>query len=204
MNKISLDKTVNTSNFMKHSNPNPIQRFLISNFYKSLFQQIEPLSLNSVLDVGCGEGITLRKLEELGIGKQNVGVDYSEDAIKIGKLHHPDLDIRIGNIYDLAFENNSFDAVICTEVLEHLEDPSKAVDELKRVTKKYIIISVPNEPFFIGANLLRGKYLKGFGNHPEHINHWTAWGIENYLRKHNLKVVSTSHPFAWSIVICQK
>lgn len=193
-----------TTNYKKHSNQNPIQKILIGNFYKTLFEVIKPLKPTSILDVGCGEGFTLQKLEEKKIGKRNEGVDYSKDAVKIAKKIHPHLKISEGDVYKLKFEDNSFDMSLCTEVLEHLDDPTKAISEIKRVTKKYLVFSVPNEPFFILANLLRGKYLKNFGNHPEHINHWTFIGFEKFLQQNGLKVVKSKHPFAWTLVIAKK
>ena len=193
-----------TTNYLKHNNQNPIQKALIDNFYKELFKMIKPLKANSILDVGCGEGFTLKKLEEKKLGKKNVGIDYSDDAIKIGKKIYPELALHKGDVYDIQYKDNSFDLSLCTEVLEHLEDPVKAVMEIKRVTAKYLIFSVPNEPFFIGANFIRGKYLKNFGNHPEHINHWTAWGFEKFLEKQGLTIVRSKHPFAWSLVLAKK
>ncbi len=165
---------------------------------------VKPLRAKRILDVGCGEGFTLKKLEEKKIGKKNEGIDYSNDAIKIGKKIYPELNLKKGDVYKLDYKDNSFDLSICTEVLEHLEDPDKAVSEIRRVTSKYIVFSVPNEPFFIMANFMRGKYLKNFGNHPEHINHWTAWGFENFLKKQGLVVVKSKHPFAWSLVLTKK
>lgn len=193
-----------TTNYLKHANSNPIQKALINNFYKELFRMLKPLKLEKVLDVGCGEGFTLKKLEEKKIGKHNEGIDYSEDAIKIGKKIYPELNLLKGDVYSLSYPDNSFDMALCTEVLEHLDDPIKAVQEIKRVTSKYILFSVPNEPFFIMANFLRGKYVKSFGNHPEHINHWTMWGFENFLKKQGLTVVKSKHPFAWSLVLVKK
>ncbi len=193
-----------TTNYRKHANTNPIQKLLINNFYKTFFDMVKPLRAKRILDVGCGEGFTLKKLEEKKIGKKNEGIDYSNDAIKIGKKIYPELNLKKGDVYKLDYKDNSFDLSICTEVLEHLEDPDKAVSEIRRVTSKYIVFSVPNEPFFIMANFMRGKYLKNFGNHPEHINHWTAWGFENFLKKQGLVVVKSKHPFAWSLVLTKK
>lgn len=193
-----------TTNYLKHQNSNPIQRALINNFYKELFKMIKPLKASSILDVGCGEGFTLKKLEEKKIGKRNEGIDYSEDAIKIGKKIYPKLALKRGDVYQLEYKDNSFDLILCTEVLEHLEDPVKAVNEIKRVAGKYIAFSVPNEPLFIMANFMRGKYLKNLGNHPEHINHWTAPGFEKFLKKQGLTVVKSKHPFAWSLVLVKK
>ncbi len=193
-----------TTNYKKHANTNPIQKMLIGNFYNTFYKMVKPLRANSILDVGCGEGFTLKKLEEKKIGKMNEGIDYSSDAIKIGKKIYPELNLKKGDVYKLDYKDNSFDLSICTEVLEHLENPTKAVEEIRRVTSKYIVFSVPNEPFFILANLLRGKYLKSFGNHPEHINHWTAKGFESFLKKQGLVIVKSRHPFAWSLVLAKK
>lgn len=193
-----------TTNYKKHANTNPIQKMLIGNFYNTFYKMVKPLRANSILDVGCGEGFTLKKLEEKKIGKMNEGIDYSSDAIKIGKKIYPELNLKKGDVYKLDYKDNSFDLSICTEVLEHLENPTKAVEEIRRVTSKYIVFSVPNEPFFILANLLRGKYIKSFGNHPEHINHWTAKGFESFLKKQGLVVVKSRHPFAWSLVLAKK
>lgn len=192
-----------TTNYKKHQNQNPIQKILIDNFYKNLFEMIKPLKCSRILDVGCGEGFTLKKLKERGIGKNTEGIDYSKDAIEIGKTIYPDLKLFEGNVYNLFYKDKTFDLSICTEVLEHLDDPAEAVREIKRVTKKYIIFSVPNEPFFIMANFLRGKYLKNFGNHPEHINHWTSIGFESFLKNQGLKIIKSKHPFAWTIVLAR-
>lgn len=193
-----------TTNYQKHANNNPIQKILIDNFYRKFFKMIKPLRAVTILDVGCGEGFTLKKLEEKKIGKKNEGIDFSNEAIKIGRKIYPELALKKGDVYALDYKDNAFDLSICTEVLEHLEDPVKAVAEIKRVTGKYILFSVPNEPFFIMANFLRGKYLKRFGNHPEHINHWTSFGFESFLKKQGLTVVKSKHPFAWSLVLAKK
>lgn len=193
-----------TTNFNKHSSDNPIQKKLISNFYSTVFRLVKPLKVESILDVGCGEGITLDKLEKQSIGKKLYGIDYSDDALKIGKKIYPHLSLSKGDIYDIKEKDSTYDLVMATEVLEHLDDPQKALKELIRVSKKYVLLSVPNEPFFIGANFLRGKYLKNFGNHPEHINHWTYVGFERFLERNGLKIVKTKHPFAWTLILASK
>lgn len=193
-----------TTNYQKHANTNPIQKLLIENFYKKFFNMVKPLRVSTILDVGCGEGFTLKKLEERKIGKRNEGIDYSAAAIKIGHKIYPELNLKKGDVYNLDYKDNTFDLSICTEVLEHLDDPVKAVSEIKRVTAKYIIFSVPNEPFFILANFFRGKYLRRLGNHPEHINHWTMWGFERFLKEQGLTIVKRKHPFAWNLVLAKK
>ncbi len=192
-----------TDNYRKHTATNPVQKFLIDNFYKVLIEEAKKLKAQIILDAGCGEGFTLTRLNENKIGKEFVGIDYSEAAVKIGKSIHPELKLRAGSIYKIPFKDNSFDLVICTEVLEHLEKPEKALAELERVTKSYCIISVPHEPWFIIANLLRGKNISRWGNDIEHVNHWSRDGIVKLMDKY-FDVGVVRNPFPWTMLVVKK
>lgn len=192
-----------TTNFSKHTTTNPIQKFLIGRFYDRLFSMVKPLKPVSILDVGCGEGFTLARLKRSRIGTVLEGVENSTTAIKLAKKMYPGILIKEASIYELPYEDNSFDLVICTEVLEHLEDPKAALLELKRVSKKCILISVPNEPIFTIANFLRGKYLKNFGNHPEHIQHWSKYSLKKFVRANKLKVSQVKTPFPWTLLLAR-
>ena len=73
----------------------------------------------------------------------------------------------IADVHELPYRDNEFDTVVCLETLEHVENPHAAVQELKRVAKKRIIISVPLEPWFSLP-----RYLLLLGWNKEHY-----WGI---------------------------
>jgi len=83
-----------------------------------------------ILDVGCDYN-TLKK----NIGNKVVGVDLYGD---------PDIKIDFEKEKLAQFKDNEFDLVVCTEVLEHLENFHEMIDELFRVSNKYILISLPN------------------------------------------------------------
>jgi 2-polyprenyl-3-methyl-5-hydroxy-6-metoxy-1,4-benzoquinol methylase len=110
-------------------------------YYKEAINLI-PSDVKSILDVGCGEGTFLNMLARLGRANTIVGLDVSEVALRYIRGQK----IR-ANAEKLPFENGSFDLVNCLEVLEHLKQEAfiRAVGEIKRVAKKYIIVSVPNE-----------------------------------------------------------
>lgn len=192
-----------TDNFRKHTHRNPIQRFLLDLFYKHVFQLLRTVPQGSILDVGCGEGFTLAKLKEHGIGKKLEGIEYQKRAIALGKKQYPDLVIKQGSIYELPYKANSFDLILCTEVLEHMDDPKKALEELVRVSKKYLLLSVPNEPFFMLAQLVRGKNWSRWGNDIEHINHWTFLGFQHFVGS-KVRIIAVSIPFFWTIILCVK
>ncbi len=193
-----------TSNYQKHISKNPLQRFLIENFYQTLLQIISDLKPKTILDAGCGEGFTLARLKNNRIGERLEGIEYSLEAISLGKKMYPSISIKQGDIYALPYNDNSFDLVICSEVLEHLEHPEKALTEVIRVSKKYCLLSVPNEPFFMISNFLRGKYFLHLGNHPEHINHWSKTGFEKFVKESGLNIRVTKIPFPWIVTSAEK
>jgi 2-polyprenyl-3-methyl-5-hydroxy-6-metoxy-1,4-benzoquinol methylase len=194
-----------TDNYKKHTSKNPIQRLLLWNFFRHLVNLTASKKVDSILDVGCGEGFTLNRLKEHGIGKKLEGLEYSKAAILLGKKTYPDIKIVQGSIYELPYKDNSFDLVLCTEVLEHLDKPQDALKELVRVSKKYLVISVPNEPFFMLAQLIRGKNWSRFGNDIEHVNHWTMFGFPKFIKKNaKVHVLAKRFPFAWTMLLLEK
>ena len=190
-----------TTNYEKHKSQNPAQRFLIGRFYSTFLALAKQVKPETILDAGCGEGFTLVKLKRNGIGKVLSGVDFLQDAITLGKRMYPGLKLTKGDIYKLPYKDKSFDLVICTEVLEHLEFPEKAIKEVMRVSKKYVLFSVPNEPIFQLSNFLRGRHFKTFGNHPEHINHWSGSAFEKLLRKNKIRIAVRKQPFPWTLIL---
>lgn len=205
MNKKKEVKLDNLTNLEKHTTRNPINRFFLDNFLRAVVRTIKPLNISSILDVGCGEGFTLATLKKEGIGKKLEGVDYVENALEIGKKLYPDLVLKKGDIYRLQYKADSFDLVLCTEVLEHLAEPEKGLRELVRVSKKYALVTVPNEPWFTFQRIARGKNLLKLGAHPEHIQWWTAGSFEAFVKKEkNVRLVLKKLPFPWTMVLLEK
>jgi 2-polyprenyl-3-methyl-5-hydroxy-6-metoxy-1,4-benzoquinol methylase len=192
-----------TTNLEKHTNQNPISQFFLNNFKQLLLEQIKQLKPESILDVGAGEGFTLEMIRLSKVTKKIEGIEYMDEAINLGKKINPKVKIKKGDIYKLPYKTNSFDLIICTEVLEHLENPKKALTELKRVAKKYIILSVPNEPLFTFQRIMRGKNILKFGAHPEHIQHWSTEKFERFVAK-QIKIIDLKTPLPWIMVTAKK
>ncbi len=204
-----MSKSLTTDNFEKHTVKSSLkklyflQKFLINNFYTVLSQEISKLHPNSILDAGCGEGFILHHLEIAKIGKKLSGFDFMDDAINIGKKQYPTLDLKKGDIYHIDAKSSSYDVVLCSEVLEHLERPEEALKELIRVSKKYVVLSVPHEPYFMLGNFLRGKNVKRFGNDIDHVQHWTNKQFGRFVSKY-LTIKSNITPLPWTLIIAQK
>lgn len=100
-----------------------------------------------LLDCGCGSGSITRGLARLVAPGEVVGIDIAASEIDracTDTLHEKVVNARfeVGNLYELAFPDASFDAIFCHNVLEHLNDPGKALSEMRRVLKPEGIIGV--------------------------------------------------------------
>lgn len=105
-----------------------------------------------ILDIGCGTGEMLMDL--MAPKREIYGIDISFNMIKLAqekcdksKIENCKLSFNIGEIEHLAFDDKSFDLVICSGVIEYLNDDKASLDELKRVIKPggYLIINVTNK-----------------------------------------------------------
>lgn len=187
-------------NYKKYNSKNPLMGIVISNFIKNLKETIVPLEkISNVIDIGCGEGFVINCLDLPAI----TGVDISKNALKVAKDQNQKCNLCAGSVYDLSFKKNSFDLVIATEVLEHLEEPDSALKEIRRVSKNYCIFSVPNEPYFRTMNFLRGKNLTRFGNDIEHVQNWSSGKFVRLIETY-FDIVEVRKPFPWTMILCKK
>lgn len=114
-----------------------------ASWQRELFDRELPAG-SRCLDLGCGDGGT-SGVHLVSNGYEYVGADISETAVATAKEKGLEA-IRISDAGELPFEGNSFDAVVCFEVIEHLFDVEAALTEIKRVLKPggVVILSTPN------------------------------------------------------------
>ncbi len=192
-----------------------VYRKLLDNYFRSvkhLFGQIGQNRLAveknlRAIEIGCGEGYSTQRLREfLPKTVKLEASEYVGQQIPFAKANNPGLKMTQESVYDLQHKSASFDVVFLLEVLEHLDYPDQALHEIARsLTKQgYLIMGVPREPLWCALNMLRGKYLKNFGNTPGHLNHWSSRGLVNYIEKHFGPVVKIETPLPWTLVLAQK
>jgi SAM-dependent methyltransferase len=190
--------------FDKYGSTNPVVRRLMSGFQRTLDELFAQAAPESVLDIGCGEGVlTEQWAQRLGEG-QVVGTDLDDPKLKAewSTRQRPNLRFEVMAVESLSFADDAFDLVAATEVLEHLEDPEPAVAEMARVARRWLLVSVPHEPLWRALNVARGAYLRDLGNTPGHLNHWTRAGFVRMLGAHG-QVVQARSPFPWTMLLVQ-
>lgn len=94
----------------------------------------------SLLDCGCGPGTMTVNLAEVVAPGEVVGIDIEDKQFEVGRAYARERGVsnvrfETGNIYDLPFESNTFDAIFAHAVLYHLKTPRKALTELHRILK---------------------------------------------------------------------
>ena len=130
--------------------------------------------------------------------------DLSENEIEKAKnyIKFKKVGFSVQNAENLSkFKDKQFDLVICCEVLEHVEDFQKALKELYRISNKYLLVSVPNEPIWRMLNMARGKYLSDFGNTPGHINHWSISAFKKLIKSSDFIILDKKYPFPWQMML---
>jgi ubiquinone/menaquinone biosynthesis C-methylase UbiE len=113
---------------------------------------LERIEGDTIIDIGCHTGIFVHAASRRFPDKSVIGLDYSEDIIRIARLLYPDIQDRFRrmSIYRLEIADASVDCVTLQEVLEHLEGAALAIKEINRVLKPggALVVSVPN-PFYL-------------------------------------------------------
>ncbi len=193
---------VNTSNYRKHTSENPIQRKLIDRFHRRITRIVTDLQPTTLLDAGCGEGFVADAFLKAMPRARITGFDVLPESVKLAQLRNPRATFSLGDIYNIEHPDNSFDVVYCFEVLEHLQEPDRALKEMARVAQRAVVLSVPHEPFFCLANAARGKNLdmNPKGSDPEHVNFWSRDGFGRFVDM-ELDVEQLTGSLPWTICV---
>lgn len=138
---------------------------------------IEGLDLKNkekILDLGCGDGFYIHMLTQLPVKLDITGFDYDQVVLKNARKNLGTKKVKLvsGTAEKMPFKNNTFDKIIMTEVLEHVEDDKKALKEVHRILKKNGILTftVPSynfpflwDPINWGLQKVFNKHIGGIG-----------------------------------------
>lgn len=188
-----------SDNLRKYKSRNPLKRILLSKFIDKLLDVYSENIGAELLEVGCGEGMLLKEFSQRWPDVKLTGLDISPTAIHAARIMAPKASLLEGSAFDLPFGIKSFDTVLCVEVLEHLSDPAKAMQEIARVASHRIILSVPHEPWFRLGNLVALSHPLTLGNPPDHCNHWRVGSFVSWVSDW-MHVERVETPFPWMII----
>ncbi|HEX2084563.1 MAG TPA: class I SAM-dependent methyltransferase [Solirubrobacteraceae bacterium] len=198
---VDREGTVTGNTYDKYGSTNPVVKRLMAGFEACLDELFENAAPETILDVGCGEGVLTEKWARRCSGTV-VGIDLDDPALheEWEKRSAPNLEYRVMKAENLPFEDDAFDMAAAIEVLEHVPDPEHTVAEMARVARRHLLVSVPREPLWRALNMARGAYLRDLGNTPGHLNHWSKRSFVELLSRHG-EVVEARSPFPWTMLL---
>ncbi len=142
------------------------------------------------LEVGCGLGYFSNIAYKSGA--KVTGIDIGPNLVKINKKLTPKCTFKVASASKLPFKDNSFDVVLSTEVIEHVDNQKDALKELARVVKKggILVITTPNKlfkPLFDFLSFTRIRLYHGNEN-------WIySWDMLKIMKKNGLKLDEESY-----------
>lgn len=156
---------------------------------------------DKILECGCGRGFHLNILSDLH-GAKFYGIDINKEHLQIAKtqLKGKNVKLKHATAYKLPYPDEYFNKVLFSEVLEHLKDERKALQEISRVLKPggKLVLTVPNKnyPFFwdpinkvledvCGTHIKDGMFAGIWANH---VRLYDKTGLKNLLEKNRFKI----------------
>ncbi len=189
----------------KYDSTNPIAIKLIQGFIKSIHHLTAQIStdVNTITECGCGQGHINQVLEDIYPQAQIRGFDISTSDVVIADNRKKLSQTLIyqKSIYDID-DREQADLVVCCEVLEHLENPALALKKMAALKAEHYLFSVPNEPIWRILNFMRGKYMRDWGNTPDHRNHWSRKKFIRFVEQ-ELEVIHVAKPFPWTMLLAR-
>ena len=162
----------------------------------------KPLEKLKILDIGCGGGLLCEPLNRLGA--TITGIDASNNNIEVAKLHSKEMNLNIEYIHaapeNLDLKSNTYDAVLCMEVVEHLKDVNLFIENCSKLIKKNGIMFIAT----INKNLK--SYIFAILG-AEYVLKWLPIGTHNwdkFLTPQDLGIITSKNNFMADEIVGMK
>jgi 2-polyprenyl-3-methyl-5-hydroxy-6-metoxy-1,4-benzoquinol methylase len=150
-----------------------------------------------VLDIGCGSGVSLLEMKEMGVDAYGI----EEDRNLKKPADELQLNLEIGNLYNSNFPDNFFDCITMSQVLEHISDPQRLlIVAAKKLKEKGIIIaSFPNFSS-IYRRMAGRKWIHW--HVPFHLNYFNRESLKIIAKESDFEIIKYKNitPTTWSIL----
>jgi len=157
------------------------------------------IRVNSILEIGCAAGLVMKQIGDKFGATRRVGIDISENMLKLARQEQPDAtfiqrDINFRRFPE--FDNNSFDVVILSDVLEHIYFHNDLLAEAFRIGK-HVLMKIPAERTLLTRLDRRLRELMILDPHKlhnqehagGHVHFWTSDEIQEYIQRGNNNIL---------------
>ena len=170
----------------------------LKSYYEGALQDIEKkktIGKSLILDIGCGYGYLIQVCAKKGY--KCIGVDISKYASL--KNQGKSSEVILCNAQStLPLKPESIDIAMMLDVIEHIDKPSLALEEIKRVLKPQGLLYVATPNLSALARLLKRRNWYGYLD-KTHVSLFTCFSLKKLLEKHNFKILKCYTPFSFLI-----
>jgi ubiquinone/menaquinone biosynthesis C-methylase UbiE len=170
---------------------NLIQRY----WHGRRFQEVAKLATKvdgRLLDIGCDGGTLTERVAARAKPERVIGLDISVESLRYQQSKRPQFEVALGDAEELPFRDGSFQAVFCSEVMEHLTSPEKMLSEVNRCLspKGYAVVMVPAETaLFKVLWFFWTKFGKGKVWDHAHVQDFGGTALDEVIRRAGFRVV---------------
>jgi SAM-dependent methyltransferase len=164
-----------------YESPVPYKRWFYQRRFEAVMEALGAQPRDEVLEIGCGSGYYTRALVQLGA--HVTATDLAPAYVKQARALAPEADFRVEDAQELSFADASFDRVLMTEVIEHVQDPAMAIREAHRVLRQegVLALSTPSRRAPMNVAYALKRRLRHFGFN-EHLHEMTPGELRGILR----------------------
>lgn len=176
----TVDTAFQSNNLAKWSYPNAVYQRVLGRYLDRVAALVRSVGPDTVLDAGCGEGFVHRGLVARGLRARWTGIDVSPGAVAFAASRDfTGGTWQVGDLHATAYPTAAFDLVLSSQVLEHVSAPEHVRDELGRLSRRWLLLTVPLEPWFRRACAVTVGL--GIGADPGHVNFWDAAAFRRFV-----------------------
>jgi SAM-dependent methyltransferase len=158
---------------------------------KKLQRYLKPIPLGArILDFGCGRAGFTSFLASLGY--HVVGLDLSSEAIRLNRHDFPQIDfVQVNEDQKAPLPDASFDAIWCSEVIEHVYDVNGIFSEFARLLRSggRLIVTTPYHGWVKNLLVMSFGFERHFDVEWQHIRFWTRRSLTEISTKHGLRPI---------------
>lgn len=150
-----------------------------------------PISSQKILDVGCASGWFISQISKRFSKTKCFGLDIYDKAIVYAKERYPHIEFKIADAHRIPYKRETFDVVVCTEVLEHVDDPEVVFLEIKRVLKKRgrVIVELDSGSLLFSMVWYLWRKFNGKVWNDSHVHSFNVRKLEQLSKKCGFLVV---------------
>jgi 2-polyprenyl-3-methyl-5-hydroxy-6-metoxy-1,4-benzoquinol methylase len=181
----------------------PIGRLIAETQERVIAGFLAPIDGRTVLDAGTGTGRAAIALARRGAIV--TGMDASNEMLRVARVRAADAHVAVsfvtGDAHGLAFENQSFDAVVCLRVLMHTPDWRQSLGELCRVARNRVVFDYPALASAAALQALARRVSAAAGANVEAYRVFSDRAVQATLRARGFRVVDSQRQFVLPIAL---